>query len=74
MIQSNFTPINIYEEDLIHEAEVHTRELQIEEGLQLYKQALKYQKEGDRDSAHKEYDTLFNLEILNLTSVSIPLY
>lgn len=72
--QSTFTPINVFEEELIHDAEVHTRELQVEEGLQLYKKALKYQKEGDRVNAHKEYDVLFNLEVLNLSSVCVCLF
>lgn len=68
--QTNFIPINLYEEELIHDAEVHTRELQVEEGLELYKQALSYQQAGDRENAHKEYDKLFNLEVINLTPVS----
>lgn len=66
---SNFVPINLYEDDLVQDAEVHTRELQVEQGLELYKHALALQKDGLRDAAHKQYDALFNLEILNLTQV-----
>lgn len=47
--------------------------LQVEEALKIYKKALQYQKDGDRESAFKEYDALFNIEVLNLSqSTGLP--
>lgn len=41
--------------------------MKVEEALKIYRKALQYQKDGDRENAHKEYDALFNIEVLNLS-------
>lgn len=41
--------------------------------MKIYKKALQFQKDGDRENAHKEYDALFNIEVLNLSqSTGLP--
>ncbi|ODQ66536.1 hypothetical protein NADFUDRAFT_41175 [Nadsonia fulvescens var. elongata DSM 6958] len=69
----SFIPLNVYEEDIIHNAEEHTRELQIEEAFKLFQRALTSQKSGLMKNAFEEYNTLFNIEVLNLnSSISLP--
>jgi hypothetical protein len=81
--KSHFLPLNVYEEDIIEDAEQHTRELQvgqtktvnrersnkIEEGLKLFRKALEAQKEGEFKVAKLEYEKLFGLEVLKLSYV-----
>ncbi|CAN6605760.1 hypothetical protein TRVA0_003S00518 [Trichomonascus vanleenenianus] len=64
---SGFVALNVYEEDIIHDAEQHTRELQIEEGYKIFQEALRCQKDREIDKAHEQYSKLFAIEIMKLS-------
>lgn len=61
-----FYAINSYEEDLLDQAKQHTLELQLEQGLKIFEEALQAQKAQNFDRAHGLYSKLFGLEVLQL--------
>lgn len=64
--QMPFYAINSYEEDLLDQAKQHTLELQLEQGLKIFEDALQAQKAQNFESAHMFYTELFSLEVLQL--------
>jgi hypothetical protein len=64
--QTTFTPLNIIP-DSDSEGEVdNTEEIQIEEALKLYQQALRHHTDGTWEEASKAYEELFRSEIFRL--------
>lgn len=66
VIKMPFYAINSYEEDLLDQAAQHTLELQLEQGLKIFEDALQAQKQRDFDRAEETYTSLFGLEVLQL--------
>jgi hypothetical protein len=65
LLQSTFTALNIEYDNVSEQSIDDTQELQIEEALKLYQEALKYHSEGPRsyDKALDAYEALFQSEI-----------
>ncbi|KAG5369209.1 Histone transcription regulator 3-like protein [Yarrowia sp. C11] len=63
---SSFIPLNALEDYSLSSAEEHTRELQIEEGLKIFQNALHAQRQGKLDDAFDLYDALFKIDVIHL--------
>lgn len=60
---SHFTPLNVLADEL-EDAEEHLRELQVQEGLASFQQALELHASGDLQAAHEAYLQVAELEVV----------
>ena len=61
---SSFNAINLIPQDDEIEAEEHTRELQIEEGFQIYQEALVFLNDKKFEESNEKFKELFKLDVI----------